>query len=109
MSLEAQRSIFFALSDTTRLTLVDWLAREGAGTATEFAARLPISRQAVSRHLAELEKAGLVDATKSGRERLYRFDPEPLEVARHWIDERTSTWDRALSRLRTLVEPEEGD
>ena len=60
--------MFAALADPTRRQLVDWLAEEGSGTATGFANRLPMTRQAVARHLQELELAEIVASEKSGRE-----------------------------------------
>lgn len=99
-----EQAVFFALSDGTRLQLVEWLASERTGPATELAARLPLTRQAVSRHLSELEKAGLVRGVKAGRERIYSLYPEPLSDAQAWLAARAAQWDRSLARLRTYLE-----
>ncbi|MEE8406678.1 MAG: metalloregulator ArsR/SmtB family transcription factor [Acidimicrobiia bacterium] len=95
----ADSDVFSALGDPTRRQLVDWLAEEGSGTATRFAERLPISRQAVARHLQELEKAGVVDSTRFGRETRFVLRPEPLTRAAGWLDARAAAWDRTLARL----------
>jgi predicted ArsR family transcriptional regulator len=84
--------------------LVDWLAEEGSGTATRFAERLPISRQAVARHLQELEKAGMVDSFRSGRETKFTLQTEALARAASWLDQRSRAWDRALKRLEQHLE-----
>lgn len=97
-------SVFSALADPTRRQIVEWLSAEGTGTATELASRLPISRQAVTRHLSELERAGVVVSVKSGRERLYRFEAAPLADAQRWLSDRTSRWDRTLERLRVVLD-----
>ncbi len=96
--------VFAALSDPTRRRLVDWLSEEGSGTATGFAARLTISRQAVSRHLNELEQAGLVRSERVGRETRYSLEPEPLSEAAGWLTKRSDAWDRTLGRLKEHVE-----
>jgi DNA-binding transcriptional ArsR family regulator len=102
--------VFAALSDPTRRRLIDWLASGETGTATDFAARLPISRQAVARHLNELADAGLVSATRHGKEVRYRLVPEPLAKAGSWLQQRAAKWDRALTRLaeHVMEDPERG-
>jgi DNA-binding transcriptional ArsR family regulator len=100
--------VFAALADPTRRQLVDWLAVEDEGTATGFAARLPISRQAVTRHLGELERAGLVRSDRVGRETRYSLNPESLTEAADWLAARARKWDRALGRLQRHVESGEG-
>lgn len=101
--------VFAALSDPTRRRLIDWLASGETGTATDFAARLPISRQAVARHLGELADAGLVTATRHGKEMRYRLVPEPLGDAGSWLQQRAAMWDRALERLTDHVTaPDQG-
>jgi DNA-binding transcriptional ArsR family regulator len=91
--------VFAALSDSTRQQLIDWLASEETGTATEFATRLPISRQAVARHLSELEAAGLVRGARLGKEHRYSLDPGPLVDAMQWLAARASRWDATLEAL----------
>lgn len=96
--------VFTALADPTRRQLIDWLAEEGSGTATSFAGRLPISRQAIARHLGELESAGLVESARSGKENRYRLRPEALTEAADWLETRSRSWDRTLERLKTHLE-----
>jgi DNA-binding transcriptional ArsR family regulator len=75
-----------------------------AGTATAIAALLPVSRQAVAKHLAVLADAGLVAAERIGRETRYRLTPEPLGAAMAWMVDVGAEWDLRLSQLRDLVE-----
>lgn len=97
-------AVFAALSDPVRQQLVDWLSVEPTGTATEFARRLPISRQAVSRHLFELERVGLVTSSKVGRETRYSLDTAVMHDAIEWLTRRARRWDDALERLQRHVE-----
>lgn len=102
--LPDSHQIFDALGDPTRQRLVDWLVQEGSGTATAFADRLPISRQAVSRHLSELERAGLVRSQKIGREAVFRPEPATLDIAVAWLVERSRQWSDTLESLARHVE-----
>ena len=90
--------LFTALSDPTRRRLLEWLDEE-VNTATEFAARLPISRQAVAKHLSELDEAGLVTSRRVGRETLFSVDNEGLAPATQWLEERAALWEQRLARL----------
>jgi DNA-binding transcriptional ArsR family regulator len=94
--------VFGALGDPTRRHIVESLSRHEA-SATQLAAELPVTRQAVSKHLTALRKAGLVDSRKQGRETLYRVNPEPLDLAAAWIMRVGGEWDVRLARLRKLV------
>jgi DNA-binding transcriptional ArsR family regulator len=91
--------VFAALADPTRAQIIAWLGEGAAETATKVAARLPISRQAVSRHLKELEDAGLVVGEKHGREVRYELRPLVLEQTADWLQERAKQWERSLQRL----------
>jgi DNA-binding transcriptional ArsR family regulator len=95
--------VFEALADPTRRYLVETLASRGGASATALAAELPISRQAVSKHLAALGSAGLVSSHRSGRETLYELQPAPLEQAAGWIAEVGAEWDDRLARLQRLL------
>lgn len=75
----------------------------GGATATELARQLPISRQAVTKHLVQLASAGLVAPTREGRETRYRITPEPLEDAVAWIVQAGGEWDDRLARLSAYV------
>ena len=97
MTAEANR-VFSALSDPTRRQLLEWLDEEVA-TATTLAERLPISRQAVAKHLSELNAAGLVSSRRDGRETLFTADNDGLEPASEWMAQRAAVWEQRLARL----------
>jgi DNA-binding transcriptional ArsR family regulator len=92
-------AVFSALADERRRSLVEVLAERGSATATELAAGLPVTRQAVAKHLASLGEAGLVAVTRSGREARYRLTPEPLDEAIAWIERVGASWDERLAAL----------
>jgi DNA-binding transcriptional ArsR family regulator len=96
--------VFVALADPTRRHLIETLASRDGASATALAADLPISRQAVSKHLAALSSAGLVRSHRSGRETVYELEPEPLQDAAAWIAEVGEEWDDRLARLQRLLE-----
>ena len=104
MTGDALDAVFSALSDPTRRGLVSRLVREGPHTATDLAKGMPMTRQAVVHHLQALGEAGLVDATRDGREVRYRATPEPLGEAVAWMLGAGASWDRRLQRLREQVE-----
>jgi DNA-binding transcriptional ArsR family regulator len=89
---------FAALADPSRRRLLGLLGNGGA-TATELARELPISRQAVTKHLTQLSAAGLVQGRREGRETRYTVTPEPLEQAVEWIVQTGAEWDERLARL----------
>jgi DNA-binding transcriptional ArsR family regulator len=91
--------VFAALADPNRRHLVEALARHEA-TATELAADLPVTRQAVTKHLTALREAGLVVARREGRETRYRLTPGPLGEALTWMQEVGAAWDVRLDALR---------
>src|SRR5438105_3273239 len=93
-------AVFDALSDPTRRGLLTTIAQDRAVTATELAAELPISRQAVLKHLSALASAGLLDRERAGREVRYRITPEPLSDAVGWMAEVGSQWDDRLAALK---------
>jgi DNA-binding transcriptional ArsR family regulator len=93
-------SVFSALSDGSRRQLLESLATRESASLTELAAQLPVTRQAVSKHLAALSDAGLVEARRAGRETRYRLTPEPLVDALSWIERVGAQWDERLARLR---------
>ena len=97
-------AVFGALSDPTRRTILDHLARSDAATATELAAVVPVSRQAVGKHLQTLNRAGFVTPVRDGREVRYRLVPDPLDEAGRWIAREGAKWDRRLARLRAHLE-----
>jgi DNA-binding transcriptional ArsR family regulator len=93
-------AVFGALSDPTRRTLLATIAHQPAATATELAAELPISRQAVLKHLTALADAGLLDRERSGREVRYKLTPAPLTDAVSWMAEVGGEWDERMAALR---------
>jgi DNA-binding transcriptional ArsR family regulator len=95
--------VFGALADPTRRHLMELLAAEPGATATALAATMPISRQAVAKHLKLLHEAGLVSSRRRGREALFELDPEPLGEAVAWIGSVGAEWDRRLDGLRRLL------
>lgn len=92
-------AVFDALGDPSRRTLVRAIAARGDATATELAAELPVTRQAVAKQLVALADAGLLRATRSGRETRYAVTPEPLGDAVDWMVEVGAAWDDRLARL----------
>jgi len=99
--------VLTALSNSTRRSLLSAIAGRGEATATAVAPELPVSRQAVVKHLEVLERAGLVEARRSGREVLYRVCPEPLDDTGSWLRNLASEWDARLHAIRRIAE--EGD
>ena len=91
--------VFGALADGTRRTVLAEVAARGDATATELAAGLPVSRQAVAKHLQALAGAGLVAADRAGRETRYHPTPEPMGEAIAWMVDVGSRWDDRLAAL----------
>jgi DNA-binding transcriptional ArsR family regulator len=93
-------AVFSALADERRRSVVELLAARGGATPTELARELPVTRQAVAKHLASLQDAGLVEVSRSGREARYALTPAPLTEAVAWIESVGSSWDDRLDALR---------
>lgn len=98
MGADIAGAVFGALADPTRRGILSAIAAHPS-TATELAGSLPISRQAVVKHLSTLSEAGLVRRDRAGREVRYRISPEPLTNAVSWMAEVGSLWDERLARL----------
>ena len=94
--------VFAALADPVRRELLDLLRRSPA-SAGELAARFPISRPAISRHLRVLREAALVSVQQRGRERVYQLEPAPLEQVDAWLDDFRDHWSPRLDALATEV------
>lgn len=92
--------VFDALADPNRRYVLQVLAERETATATELAAELPVTRQAVAKHLAALSDAGLVERRRAGRETLYELTPAPLGEAMDWMASVGAEWDARLSALR---------
>jgi DNA-binding transcriptional ArsR family regulator len=99
-------AIFRALGDASRLEIVSRLT-SGPRTATELVAPLGMTLQAVRKHLAVLEGAGVVSTQKRGRVRLCRLEPGPLKDAEAWMRSRVKLWERRLDALGAIFEEEE--
>ena len=93
-----------AVTEPTRRRMLDLLLEGGESTATVLADRLPISRQAVSKHLAVFTRVGLVEGEKSGREMRYRLNVERLDQAARSLGELAATWDQRLLRIKQIAE-----
>jgi len=104
MTTGSADAVFAALSDPTRRTVLQSIAASGGRTATELAAQLPVSRQAVVKHLGQLDRAGLVSAQRHGREVRYQMTAAPLTEAVAWIAELGALWDERLARLEKLLD-----
>ena len=91
--------VFDALADPNRRYVLEALAERETATATELAAELPVTRQAVAKHLAALSEAGLVESRREGRETRYELTPAPLGDAMDWMAGVGAQWDSRLSRL----------
>lgn len=92
-------AVFTALADPSRRYLVEQLAVRGSSTPTQLADELPVTRQAVTKHLDALEAAGLVHRSREGRNTVVRFDPAPLAEASAWIARVGLEWDERLTAL----------
>jgi DNA-binding transcriptional ArsR family regulator len=103
LSSDPTGAVFAALADATRRDLLRRLSADGPCTATQLAAGLPCTRQAVSKHLAVLSDAGLVAGARQGRETRYRVTPAPLTEAMSWMATVGADWDRRLVALRDLL------
>jgi DNA-binding transcriptional ArsR family regulator len=100
---EPADAVFAALADATRRSILAAVSERGPVTATALAAELPISRQAVAKHLALLREAGLVRADREGRETRFTARPEPLHDVAAWATATGRRWDDRLDKLRLLT------
>jgi len=98
--------VFAALGDDVRLTLVARLSKGVPLSITQLAHKLPMTRQAVTKHLHVLEAAGLVKGEKTGREQRWELDAGSLEQAQQYLELITKQWGDALARLKVFVEEE---
>ena len=96
--------IFAALGDETRLALVARLARGEAHSISQLTAGTRLTRQAVTKHLRALEDAGIVHGRRTGRAKVFAFDPQPMDGIKQYLDFVSSQWDRALARLKQFTE-----
>jgi DNA-binding transcriptional ArsR family regulator len=101
---ERLQSLFSALADPTRRDVIRRLSREGPASASHLSRQVPVTRQAVAKHLRALADAGLVTAERKGRENMFRLSPEPLAEAMSWMAAAGAEWDRRLQTLRERLE-----
>lgn len=92
--------LFAALADSTRRLLFERLSSQGPASASQLARELPITRQAIAKHLAVLDDAGLVERHPVGREIAYAARPEALGEVATWMSQVRSDWDDRLEKLR---------
>jgi DNA-binding transcriptional ArsR family regulator len=102
--LDDYGDVFAALADPNRRAVLAAIAAAGEGTATTIAAGLPISRQAVVKHLVQLDRARLVQARRAGREVRYRVRPGRLSAAGRELEAIAAIWDDTLSTLKRIAE-----
>ena len=100
----AEATVFAALGDGTRLCLVRRLCGGAPRSISQLTRGSRLTRQAVTKHLRVLECAGLVHGVRVGRERLFKFDPKPMEEMKQYLDFVSAQWDQALARLKSFVE-----
>lgn len=104
MSKAEPATLFSALGDPTRLGLIARLADGSERSIVHLGEGLPISRQAVAKHLDVLHGAGLVARRRSGREMHFALRPENIATARDWLDQIGAQWDDNLARLKAMLE-----
>ena len=104
MNVLVDDDLWSAVGDPTRRRMLDQLLSEGSGTATSLSEHLPVTRQAVAKHLIVLDRVGLVHATTAGRERQYRVDPAQLARAVAQLADVGATWDTRLQRIKRIAE-----
>lgn len=97
-------SVFAALGDPTRLALVTELSQGRPRSIVQMTQGTVLTRQAVSKHLKILQRAGLVQAERHGRQCLFKFDPKPVDNLRDYLDRISRDWDEALGRLKDFLE-----
>ncbi|MEN0129917.1 MAG: metalloregulator ArsR/SmtB family transcription factor [Brevundimonas sp.] len=96
--------LWSAVGDPTRRRMLDLLLAGGPGTATTLSDHLPVTRQAVAKHLAVLDRVGLVHPTPAGRERRYEVDEAQLARAVAQLNDVGATWDARLRRIKAIAE-----
>ncbi|EHR59098.1 ArsR/SmtB family transcription factor [Saccharomonospora cyanea] len=97
-------AVLGALADPTRRAVLDVLSARGPASASALAGQLPVSRQAIAKHLTVLERAGLVSAQRTGREVRYVLRSEALDVTARWMARLAADWDRRLATVKRAAE-----
>jgi DNA-binding transcriptional ArsR family regulator len=104
MTITFDDDLWSAIGDPTRRRMLDLLLAEGAGTATSLSEQLPVTRQAVAKHLGVLERVDLVHVTPTGREKRYEVDEAQLARAVTQLTTVGATWDARLRRIKRIAE-----
>ena len=104
MSVAVNDDLWSAIGDPTRRRMLDLLLADGDGTATTLSDQLPVTRQAVAKHLGVLDRVGLVHVAAAGREMRYRVDDARLAHAVEQLAAVGATWDARLRRIKQIAE-----
>ncbi|MFP3914219.1 MAG: ArsR/SmtB family transcription factor [Actinomycetota bacterium] len=96
--------LFTALADPTRRAVFERLSAEGPASASRLAEEMPVSRQAIAKHLAALDEAGLVERTARGREVRYEARPQALQEMTGWVEKVGRDWETRLQRLKKMMD-----
>lgn len=104
VKLAGTAPVFAALGDKTRLRIVGRLCAGGPMSIVRLTDGADVSRQAITKHLRALEEAALVRSSRAGRERIWELRTARLAEVRRYLDQISGQWDRALGRLRAIVE-----
>ena len=102
----AHALLFTALADETRLALVARLSSGQTSSIAQLTAGSRLTRQAITKHLSVLQRAGIVHSVRAGRESRFELDPRPLDEMKDYLDLVSRHWDHALARLKSFVEEE---
>ncbi len=109
MTAPADDDLWSAIGDPSRRRIIDLLVSHGEVSASWLAGQVPFSRQAVSKHLVVLERAGLISRRKQGREVLYQVQADRLDQATRAMAELAAQWDRRLGAIKRLAEAAHAD
>jgi DNA-binding transcriptional ArsR family regulator len=101
---KARARVFAALGDKTRLALVASLCSGQPRSISQLSQESKLTRQAITKHLGVLERAGIVRSSHAGRERIFQFEPEPIENLQAYLGSVSKQWDQTLARLKAHVE-----
>jgi DNA-binding transcriptional ArsR family regulator len=104
MSVAVDDDLWSAVGDPIRRRLLDLLLNEGSGTATGLSERLPVTRQAVAKHLVVLDRVGLVHVAPAGREKRFTVDQTQLARAVAQLTDVGAVWDSRLRRIKRIAE-----
>jgi DNA-binding transcriptional ArsR family regulator len=104
MTAPVDDDLWSAVGDPTRRRMLDLLLSEGGGTATSLSEHLPVTRQAVAKHLVVLDRVGLVHGSTTGRERRFRVDEGQLARAVAQLADVGAAWDARLRRIKRIAE-----